>query len=158
MKLPWWSSIVGALLLLLLTGGAVAYERKLGYYKAQTEQAQQDAAKWKLEAGKRDTLYVVRRDTVYARVVRYELLRDTLRISDTVQVREFVRLADSTVHACTAALSSCDSVRMAKDSLIASQNKVIQGLIKQRPGLFAKVGGKLIPFAAGIVAGVLINK
>jgi hypothetical protein len=156
-KLPWWVPCVGALLLLLIAGGAIAYERKLGYWKAQTEQAQKDAQRWRLEAGRRDTIYVVRRDTVFARAIRYELLRDTLRITDTVQVRNFVRFADSTVHACTEALSSCDSVRAAKDSLIAAQNRVIKGLTKQRPGLFAKIGGKLIPFAGGLIVGALVK-
>jgi hypothetical protein len=52
-------------------------------------------------------------------VIRYKTLRDTLRLTDTVAVREFVERADSVVRSCSALAVSCDAFRVRADSTIA---------------------------------------
>lgn len=47
----------------------------------------------------------------------YRTQRDTLVLTDTVAVKEFVHVADSTVKACTAAVTTCSRALAAKDSL-----------------------------------------
>lgn len=68
-----------------------------------------------------DSVFVV--DTMKLQSVRtrYVTARDTLtfRITDTVKVREVLNLADSTIKACTDAVSSCAVTLRARDSLIA---------------------------------------
>lgn len=74
---------------------------------------------------KTDSVFVV--DTMKLQSVRtrYVASRDTLtfRITDTVRVREVLNLADSTVRACTDAVSSCAATIKARDSLIAELRK-----------------------------------
>jgi hypothetical protein len=67
-----------------------------------------------------DSVYVT--DTVRLTRVHneYVSLRDTLRLTDTVQVRQFVHSADSTISTCRIALSSCDSRVAVRDALIKS--------------------------------------
>lgn len=87
------------------------------------------------QLAKVDTVYVHRVDTLKRHVVKLEQLRDTLRITDTVQVKEFIRQADSTVKACFAVVESCEQ----KDSA----HKVIEaGLRRQNDALRALIPGK----------------
>jgi hypothetical protein len=52
-------------------------------------------------------------------VIRYKTLRDTLRLTDTIAVREFVTRSDSVVRSCSALAVSCDAFRVRADSTIA---------------------------------------
>jgi hypothetical protein len=86
-----------------------------------------------------DTIY--RRDTVRLsrEVKKWERIRDTLVITDTVRVREALNQADSTIKACFAVVQSCEQ----KDSA----HKVIEaGLRKQNDALRALVPGKTEKF------------
>lgn len=53
-------------------------------------------------------------------LARYSGLRDTLVITDTVAVREFVQRADSVVRSCTELSESCERFRVRADSSLAS--------------------------------------
>lgn len=52
-------------------------------------------------------------------VVRYRAIRDTLRLTDTVAVRETLVRADSVVRSCTELVESCARLRVRADSSIA---------------------------------------
>ena len=69
-----------------------------------------------------DSVYVAKLDTFVRREAHYYTLRDTVlqRLTDTVTVERFVRLADSTVLACREALASCAQRVAARDSLITT--------------------------------------
>ena len=76
-------------------------------------------------AGKRDTVRVelLRLDTVYqldtVRLTRWRERWDTVRQDverwkhDTIRVVEYVRVADSTIRACVAALATCEQQKAA---------------------------------------------
>ena len=89
-------------------------------------------------------------------VTKYQTLRDTMRVSDTVWVRQFVAQADSTVHACTELLSSCAVFRVTADSTMKAQdaeNEVLRKAVTQlQPGWFARVKVPLA-IAAGFYVG-----
>ena len=52
-------------------------------------------------------------------VHEYRTLRDSLRITDTVQVKVFVAKADSVVRSCTALVESCALFRVRAESSLA---------------------------------------
>lgn len=53
-------------------------------------------------------------------IVRYSEIRDTLNLTDTVQVRVFVQRADSVVRSCIQLSESCDRFRVRADSSMAT--------------------------------------
>lgn len=79
---------------------------------------------------------VVKVDTV--RVVRtifkYQQLRDTLNIHDTISVKEFVVASDSVRKVCTDLKTSCQRALASADSLLQSERRVNAILMQQRPG------------------------
>lgn len=64
---------------------------------------------------------VVRRDTIRLTqwVTKRDTLRTTLRLTDTIRVREFIAVQDSTIHACREAVGSLTTLCQRKDTLIA---------------------------------------
>lgn len=61
-------------------------------------------------------------------LTRYDTLRDTLNVHDTLSVIRYVAAADSTIHACRAAVSSLSLSCAAKDTLIETQARTIAKL------------------------------
>lgn len=61
-----------------------------------------------------------RRTQVTQTVTRYQTVRDSLVITDTVQVKVFVQAADSMKRSCMAYVESCDRFRVRADSSLAS--------------------------------------
>lgn len=53
-------------------------------------------------------------------VIRYQTVRDSLVITDTVKVKVFVQAADSMQRRCTEHVESCDRFRVRADSSLAS--------------------------------------
>jgi len=104
-----------------------------------------------------DTVY--RRDTV--RYVGWQTRYDTARTTDTltrlvhdtavVYVRRDV--ADSTVHACRAVLSSCALALAARDTVIAAQRVEIAAERADRPSLLSRVAHDAAWLGAGYVLG-----
>lgn len=78
---------------------------------------------------------VVRVDTI--RLVRwtrdYDTIRTTLRITDTVQVKQFVGVADSVVSSCRRAVSSLALSCAAKDTIIVRQRAIIAAQQESHP-------------------------
>lgn len=92
-------------------------------------------------------------------VYRYREIRDTLNVTDTVQVIRFVERADSVVRACTELQSSCERFRVHADSVIADlsvENAALKAAIPKPPGkirrVFLQMKAPLI-FAAGLYIG-----
>lgn len=82
-------------------------------------------------AAKADTVLVM--DTVYYAKVKsvYDtlILRDTIPHWDTVWVKEYVQMADSTIRACDKALRSCLNSLAFRDTVILFQDR----FIKEKP-------------------------
>lgn len=83
-----------------------AIARSVGIWQAKYAEAS-------VERQRRDTLYV----TARARVVT---LRDTLRLSDAVMIREYVTRTDSALSACDELRRACLVLSQAADSTIYS--------------------------------------
>ena len=73
-----------------------------------------------------DTVY--RTDTVrLSRLkVRYDTLLVDHRITDTVWVKQFVQVADSTIVACSGALETCGARVAIRDSMITNLDSLLQ--------------------------------
>jgi hypothetical protein len=69
-------------------------------------------------------------DTVRVRIASVKTLRDTLRIADTVAVKEYLERTDSALNACTELANSCTLFRATADTLIASQRTQIEWWVK----------------------------
>jgi hypothetical protein len=96
-----------------------------------------------------DTVYDV--DTVrFTRWrTKYDTLADSVRITDTVWVKEMIAVADSTVAACTDALRTCE-VRVAyRDSIIAVADSILATERKRGTDWKTKLGWLLVGAAAG---------
>lgn len=91
----------------------------------------------------RDTVTVTRYAT------QYRARRDTLVLTDTVQVREFIAVADSTVDACQMLVTSCGAALAKADTL--------HRLNVQQIGAERRRGRKraLLSFVAGVAVGVV---
>lgn len=82
-----------------------------------------------------DTVYLHDTVTLTREVSKYKILHDSLRITDTLMVKEFVKQADSTIHACLLTVLTCEQ----KDSA----HQIIEaGLRKQRDSYKALIPTK----------------
>lgn len=116
MKLSPGHLIALAFLLTVASGfaGGCAIERVK--WEAKQQQAEQEILRLQSQTAKLDTVFLRDTLTLTQQVTRWKTLRDTLVLSDTVKVpgpvvREIVRVADSTVNACTAVLHDCVALR-----------------------------------------------
>jgi len=104
-----------------------------------------------------DTAYVT--DTVkLARTVKsYVAVRDTFiqHITDTVLARATILAADSTIHACSVALETCEHRVAVRDSLNADLRDLLALERKRRPSLLGMLLTKVTWAAIGYGAGRL---
>lgn len=108
----------------------------LGYFARSSETPEyQPVVDAKMIVAKTDTIFV--RDTIYATrwKVKYDSIRDTLNITDTVQVKEYVRVADSTIVSCQRALASCAVALKARDTVIVTQDRYIEKVSKPKSSI-----------------------
>lgn len=113
----------------------------LGYHIARpvapisVQTAQHDTQQAAAVAAKAETVFV--HDTLRYAVwrTRYDTVRATLNIHDTVQVMQYVRVTDSTIESCNAAIASCARAGAAKDSVIAAKDREIAAIQASRQSL-----------------------
>lgn len=82
--------------------------------------ARQDRERWQARVAELETALDAKAETVRVAVTRFRTVRDSVRLTDTVWVKEFVRVSDSTVRACSDLLTSCESFRASSGSLVRS--------------------------------------
>lgn len=101
--------------------------------KQEVQMAERTVHRWQVLAARRDR--VVQADTVILTkwATHYDTLRQTLDVHDTVQVLRYVAAADSTVHACRATVAACIQAGIAKDSVIAGQDRELTALRRLQP-------------------------
>lgn len=99
---------------------------------------------------KTDTLRLTRWRT------KYDTLVETRDIHDTVWVKEFIAVADTTIKLCTAALRTCEQ----REALQAKRADLAEGKLKSlTTGQEKKERQKLLLGAAlGLVGGVLLTR
>jgi hypothetical protein len=105
------------------------------------------------QAARTDTVY--RSDTVRFRVVqtRYARLVDSLRVTDTLTVREqiIVSAADSTIRACRVALTTCEQRVADRDTVIARERRLRATGDSLSAILLRRARPRLLPFVeAGV--------
>lgn len=105
---------------------------------------------------------VARVDTQYVREVqtftRWRTVRDTLRdsltITDTVEVTRFIAVQDSTIAACSAALVTCDDrVRLRDQRLLILSDSLPKALATEWRGKVTAARQRAL--TVGVVAGAL---
>jgi len=106
------------------------------------------------DAAKAETVYV--HDV--ATSTHWQTVYDTARVHDTVTVDHVVyvdrAVADSTVHACRDALSSCAVALAGKDSVIRAKDQVIAAQIADRPSRLHEI----LKVAAFTVGGYAVGR
>jgi hypothetical protein len=73
-----------------------------------------------------DTVYVHDTLTLTKWQTKVKIQRESLIVTDTVKVKEFIAVQDSTIHACTQALNTCEKRVADRDAIIAN--------LKKKPG------------------------
>lgn len=86
---------------------------------------------------------------------RYDTVRIEFRITDTVWVKEYVRVSDSTIRACGDALGSCQRTRNALEELNRGLRMELEGTRRQVRA--AKRRGT-VQTLAGVGAGIAIGE
>lgn len=124
---PWLVS--GALGILLFIAyrdnqAGIARQAQMQILLAQSDSAYKAATKRADSAAAHLTIDTV---VVTHDVVHYTAVHDTVlaHLTDTVLVKQFVAVADTTIHACTRALNDCEQLTTAlRSQLEASQNQI----------------------------------
>lgn len=102
-----------------------------------------------------DTVYKTDTVRLTREVTKYRAFRDTLKITDTVQVKEFVRQADSTIKACLMTVQTCEQKDSAHKVIEAGLRKQNDGLKKLVPSRTEKVVTAIKWTAIGFAIGTL---
>lgn len=83
-------------------------ERRVGATTARLVTLEADSARLARAAGRLDTVYRTQTRTLTRWRDSTVTLRDSLTITDTVEVVRFIAVQDSTIAACSAALTTCE--------------------------------------------------
>lgn len=153
MKTPWW--VYAALAAILVAGGyalcAVPASKRAAADAATLASYKQSLTALQAQAGKLDTLYVHQRDTLRVLRTRWDTVRLATHTTDTLvsvdTLRMVVAVADSTINACSVALTTCDQRTAVLRSILAVDSGAIRALsrdlarAKLRSRLACVVGG-----------------
>ena len=144
--------IAGAVVVLAAGGAAfTAHERAIGARDAEIAHLTTTVDSLRARKASVMTRYV--HDTVEVARWRtaYQTIRDTINVHDTVQVRAALADADTTIRACTVALSRCDSIQAVNDTLTTALQRAVHLEAKSKPGFWDRVG--LFVGYGGVVSG-----
>lgn len=114
MRVPWWVGVVTFLVGAGLVGAISAAQRaqEAAADRARLESTAATIASLRAQVGRHDTVYVARRDTFRLLRTRWDTVKSVERTTDTLvridTLRLVVRVADSVIAACSAALETCD--------------------------------------------------
>ncbi len=146
------------LLVVLALCYGYAQAHRSGVLDAELRAARRDYAALEERGVRVDSVFV--RDTVTLTRWRtqYGSVRTQARYSDTVWVKAFVGVADSTIHACSVALETCQERVALRDSLIGNLKNQLTIERKRRPGLFAQLGQKILFVGIGFGAAKLLSR
>jgi len=151
--------VLAGLLLFLAIGAVERYSAgKIGEARAAERAARAQASFWKDSAGR--AVAQVRTDSVKVTrtVTRYEALRDTLRLSDTVWVKEVIAAADTAVRECRALVTSCSLAISAKDSQLVALERQNAAIRKMIPGRTSRALSAAKWLVVGGAVGVLLSQ
>lgn len=90
-------------------------------------------------------------------ITRLDSIRDTMRVTDTIWVKQYIATADSTVKACRELSADCEQYRQNASAVIVAQDvkiRALESLKKSRPCGFAWSVGPSLVKSNGYHAGV----
>lgn len=149
---PHWVAVgflVMGLVMLLVTQceRRVSAEEK-GELRAENQRLRGELARLQASARRVDTQYV--RDTVKlgAATTRWRTLLDSIRVTDTLTVREsvIVAAADTAIRACRQALTTCEQRVAVRDSLLAHAAARLRNDAALHRAELARVNPRMLPF------------
>lgn len=98
-------------------------------------------------------------ETVTVRVDRVRTLRDTLRLTDTLEVLRYIAATDSALDACSEFVTSCERLRVAADSTVrsleAERDAIRQYAESVKPTLVQRYW--YVPAIGGVILGAWIR-
>lgn len=96
---------------------------------------------------------LVRRDHYLTRIIaKYDTVRDTLRLTDTVQVRAFVRVCDELKSGCVAYRDTARALLHHDSTVFVAQQHEIAAALADRPSRFRIAITDVAWFAAGRIS------
>jgi hypothetical protein len=133
------SAIIIAVLLVV---GVFVYQKigeRRGLANGQLKQGQTETKTGEKTLDSLRPVYVLDTIKLAREVTKYRTIRDTLVITDTVIVREFVRQADSTIKACLLTVQTCeqkDSAHSVIETGLRKQNDALKKLLPTKTERF----------------------
>lgn len=104
--------------------------------------------------GRVDTVTVERWRTLTRIETHRDTLRDSLTITDTVEVRTFIAVQDSVITACHAVISSCEEGKRVRDHRIAALDSLNRDTERRLTASQRKATrDKLVALGIGALAG-----
>jgi len=97
-----------------------------------------------------------REAAVTTSITRYRTRRDTLVITDTVQVKEVLATADTVIRSCQSLVLTCRAAMEIKNDLIAAQDSTIRALIALRPSPARNAASTAVKVGLGVLVGWLV--
>ena len=120
MKLPWSVPLVLAVALAVAVRGCQQAERDIGATELALKQSEARGDSLRARRAIVDTVYRTQTRTLTRTLAMVDTLRDSLTITDTVEVVRFIAALDSTVVACQAVVRTCEQRLALADSLTAN--------------------------------------
>lgn len=100
---------------------------------------------------------VVQAENFNSSSIRYRVRRDTLVLTDTVQVKEVLATADTVIRSCQSLVLTCRAAMEIKNDLIANQDSTIRALIAMRPSPARNVASTVVKIGLGVLIGLAIK-
>ena len=120
MKLPWYVPLVLAVALAVAVRGCQRAEREKGAIGVQLAQSEARGDSLRARRAIVDTLYRTQTRTLTRTLATVDTLRDSLTITDTVEVVRFIAAQDSAIVACQRVVVTCEARVALADSLTAN--------------------------------------
>lgn len=131
------------------------YSERRGAAGEQLKQAQEQTKAGEKELSKQEIIYVHDTVRLTQEKTKLRVMRDTLHITDTVEVLRYIAQADSTIKACTIALTTCeqkDSAHKVIEAGLRRQNDALKKLVPSKTErIITATKWVLIGAAAGVV-------
>lgn len=124
---------------------------ELGRAQAAVARLRADSARQAAAVRRIDSVYV--RDTVRLNTstTRYKALRDTINLTDTVEVIRTLAAADTAILACRATLETCEQRVAARDSLIRTLGGQRQADQREAAARLALADPRLAPWVEATI-------
>lgn len=113
------------------------------------------------EARHVDSIYVTDTIRLTKWKTAYDTTRDTVlaHLTDTIRVKEYVHVADSTIAACSRVVLTCQLRVAQRDSIILQQASQLK-ILRTPPRLFGLIPmpSRTLVFGLGLVGGYLLHR